>query len=60
MSTTIAFLGQFGDAVDFVFNERESPAGGSQVGGLGEMWELTWEHLKLSIGADTYVANAEP
>ncbi len=48
MSTTIAFLGQFGDAVDFVFNERESPAGGSQVGGLGELWELTWEHLKLS------------
>ena len=34
MSTTIAFLGQFGDAVDFIFNERESPAGGSQVGGL--------------------------
>ena len=46
MSTTIAFLGQFGDAVDFVFNERESPAG--QVGGLAELWELTWEHLKLS------------
>ncbi len=48
MSGTIAFLGQFGDAVDFIFNERESPAGGSQVGGLSELWELTWEHLKLS------------
>jgi osmoprotectant transport system permease protein len=48
MSTTLAFLGQFGDAVDFVFQERESPAGGTRVGGLGEMWELMWEHLKLS------------
>jgi osmoprotectant transport system permease protein len=48
MSTTLAILGQFGDAVEFIFSERESPAGGSQVGGLGELWELTWEHLKLS------------
>jgi osmoprotectant transport system permease protein len=48
MSTTLAFLDQFGDAVDFIFNERESPAGGAQVGGLAEMWELMWEHLKLS------------
>jgi osmoprotectant transport system permease protein len=51
MSTTVAVLGQFGEAVEFIFNERESPAGGSQVGGLSEMWELTWEHLKLSIAA---------
>ena len=51
MSTTIAFLGQFGDAIDFIFNERESPAGGAQVGGLGEFWELMWEHLKLSAAA---------
>jgi osmoprotectant transport system permease protein len=48
MSTTMAVLGEFGDAVNFIFNERESPAGGSQVGGLAEMWELMWEHLKLS------------
>ena len=33
MTTTFAFLGQFGDAIDFIFNERESPAGGAQVGG---------------------------
>jgi osmoprotectant transport system permease protein len=51
MTTTLAFLGQFGDAIDFIFNERESPAGGSQVGGLGEIWELTWPHLKLSGAA---------
>jgi osmoprotectant transport system permease protein len=48
MSTTMAVLGEFGDAVQFIFDERESPAGGAQVGGLGEMWELMWEHLKLS------------
>jgi osmoprotectant transport system permease protein len=48
MSTTLAVLGEFGDAIDFIFDERESPAGGAQVGGLSEMWELMWEHLKLS------------
>ena len=57
MTTTLAFLGQFGDAIDFIFNERESPAGGSQVGGLGEIWELTWPHLKLS-GASLAIACA--
>ncbi len=51
MSTTFAFLGQFGDAVSFIFDERESPAGGAQVGGLAEMGELIWEHLKLSLVA---------
>jgi osmoprotectant transport system permease protein len=51
MTTTTAFLGQFGDAVEFIFNEHESPAGGVQVGGLGEIWELMWEHLKLSAVA---------
>jgi osmoprotectant transport system permease protein len=51
MSTTIAFLGQFGDAVEFIFKEHESPAGGAQVGGLAEMGELIWEHLKLSLVA---------
>ncbi len=49
MSTTYAFLGQFGDAVEFIFNEHESPAGGAQVGGLAETWELMREHLWLSI-----------
>jgi osmoprotectant transport system permease protein len=51
MTTTFAVLGEFGDAVDFIFNERESPAGGAQVGGLAEIWELTWPHLKLSAAA---------
>jgi len=49
MSTTLAFLGDFGDAIDFVFNERPSPAGGAEVGGLAEMWELMRPHLWLSL-----------
>ena len=48
MSTTLAFLGDFGDAIDFIFNERPSPAGGTEVGGLAEIWELTWPHLRVS------------
>jgi osmoprotectant transport system permease protein len=48
MSTTLAVLGDFGDAIDFIFNERPSPAGGTDVGGLAEMWELTWPHLRVS------------
>jgi osmoprotectant transport system permease protein len=57
MSTVIAVLGPFGDAFEFIFQERESQAGTVQVGGLGEMWELTWTHLKLSIAA-TVIATA--
>jgi osmoprotectant transport system permease protein len=51
MSTTLAFLGDFGDAIRFIFDERPSPAGGSEVGGLAELWELMWPHLKLSGAA---------
>jgi osmoprotectant transport system permease protein len=49
MSTTLAVLGDFGDAIDFIFVERPSPAGGTEVGGLAEMWELMAPHLELSI-----------
>jgi osmoprotectant transport system permease protein len=49
MSTTLAVLGDFGDAIEFIFDERPSPAGGTEVGGLAEMWELTWPHLRLSL-----------
>jgi osmoprotectant transport system permease protein len=41
----------FTDAIGFIFDPRESPAGGSQVGGLEQIWELTWPHLKLSFVA---------
>jgi osmoprotectant transport system permease protein len=51
MSLTFAVLGPFGDAIDFIFQQRESQAGTVQVGGLGEIWDLTWMHLKLSLAA---------
>jgi osmoprotectant transport system permease protein len=44
--TGLAFLEQFGDAVDFILHARESRAGGSAVGGA-ENLPLLWEHLKL-------------
>ncbi len=47
----LAALGPFGDAIDFIFHEGESQAGTVRVGGLGEIWELTWTHLKLSLAA---------
>jgi osmoprotectant transport system permease protein len=50
-------MNDFFDAVDFIFSERDSPAGGSQVGGLGEIWELMWPHLQLS-GASLGIACA--
>lgn len=57
MSSLIAALGPFGDAIEFIFEERESQAGTVRVGGLGEIWELTWTHLKLSLVA-TAIATA--
>ena len=51
MTTTFAFLGDFGDAIDFIFHSREQVAGGAQVGGLGQFGELTWDHMKLSLAA---------
>jgi osmoprotectant transport system permease protein len=44
-------VNSFIDAIDFIFNPRPSPAGGTEVGGLGEIWELMWPHLKLSAAA---------
>src|SRR5919107_4741459 len=51
MTTTFAFLGEFGDAIQFIFDEHESPAGGAQVGGLANLWELMREHLWLSFAS---------
>ena len=47
MSTTLAFLGDFGKAFDYIFHARESQAGGAKVGG-SELWPLIWTHLKLT------------
>jgi osmoprotectant transport system permease protein len=48
---SLAALGPFGDAIQFIFEERESQAGTVRVGGLGEIWELTFTHLQLSLAA---------
>lgn len=58
MTTTFAVLGQFGDAVDFIFHSRESRGGGVEVGG-SHNWSLVWESLKLtgaSVGLACLIA----
>jgi osmoprotectant transport system permease protein len=47
MIAPLAFLGQFGDAIDFILHERESRGGGIMVGGH-EFLDLGWQHMKLS------------
>jgi osmoprotectant transport system permease protein len=58
MTTTLAFLGDFGGAVDFIVHSRESQSGGSRIGGA-ENLPLLWEHLEvagLSMAAAMLVA----
>jgi osmoprotectant transport system permease protein len=43
-----AFLDQFRDAIDFIFNQRESISGEVQIGGLAEIGRFTAEHLLVS------------
>ena len=45
------FLSDFGNAIDFILHTREAQTGGVQVGGLHEVLEFAWEHLKLSGAA---------
>jgi osmoprotectant transport system permease protein len=47
----LAFLGDFGHAIDFIFRAREQAAGGAQVGGLSQFASLTWDHMKLCLAA---------
>lgn len=49
MSQSLAFLGDFGDALRFIFDGRTSPEGLEQGG--AQFAELTWEHVKLSLAA---------
>ncbi|MET1006181.1 MAG: ABC transporter permease [Propionibacteriaceae bacterium] len=44
-------MSQFSDALDFIFNRQESVSGGVEIGGLGEIWDLTVTHMWLSIAA---------
>jgi osmoprotectant transport system permease protein len=48
---TLAALGPFGDAIKFIFQERQSQAGTVRIGGLGEIWQLTWTHMELAVVA---------
>jgi osmoprotectant transport system permease protein len=41
-------MGDFGDAIDYIFNSRESAAGGARVGG-SELWPLVWTHLEVTL-----------
>ena len=50
MTPTLAFLGDFGEAVDFILHSRESSAGGARVGGA-ETLPLLWTHLKVTAAA---------
>jgi osmoprotectant transport system permease protein len=49
MNVPLAVIDQFGDAIDYIFNERTSREG-TRVGG-GQFLDLTWEHLKLTFAA---------
>jgi osmoprotectant transport system permease protein len=51
MHPTLAVLSNFSDAFDFIFHEREAQTGGVQVGGLHEVLDFTWQHLKVSGAA---------
>jgi len=54
---TLAFLGQLGDAIQFIFNKSEGP-GGAQVGG-SQLLPLLREHLLItfvSVGIATAIA----
>ena len=46
---TLAFLGQLGDALEFIFNKTEGP-GGAQVGG-SQLLPLLREHLLITFAA---------
>jgi osmoprotectant transport system permease protein len=43
-------LGDFGDALEFIFTSQESRAGGSQIGGP-QLLALLWDHVWLSAVA---------
>ena len=48
MSATLAFLGEFGDAIDFIFHSHESQARRRRSVGGSENLPLLWTHLKLT------------
>jgi osmoprotectant transport system permease protein len=51
MHPTLAVLSNFSDAFDFIFHTREAQTGGVQVGGLHQVLDFMWEHIKVSGAA---------
>ena len=52
MELPIAFLDAFSNAFEFIFSGTESPLeGGPDVGGLEQVWDLMWTHIKVSAAA---------
>jgi osmoprotectant transport system permease protein len=47
----LAFLGDFGESIEFIFKERESVSGGVQIGGLSEIGGFTLTHMYVSVAA---------
>jgi osmoprotectant transport system permease protein len=45
---TLAFLDAFTGALDFIFQQREAVTGGVEVGGPGQIADLTLDHLEVS------------
>jgi osmoprotectant transport system permease protein len=44
----LAFLGQFGNAIDFIFNGQEAATGGVHVGGLDQVVDLALTQLEVT------------
>jgi osmoprotectant transport system permease protein len=58
MTGVLAFLGDFGGAVQFIFQSRQSSSGGAEVGGSHNL-PLLWTHLEvvgLSMGIAILIA----
>jgi osmoprotectant transport system permease protein len=48
----LAFVGAFGDAIDFIFTPQTTRfAGERKVGGLDQVWEYTLTHIEISFFA---------
>lgn len=51
MTPPLAVLGDFGEAIKFIFVERESVSGGVQIGGIPELAGFGLTHMYVSIAA---------
>ena len=48
---TLAFLGSFADAINFIFHKQEAQLGGVEVGGPAQCWDFALEQLKVTAYA---------